>query len=120
MCILAESKQKSMKEKVNNRAIYAIYGSPKELKKAEKLLVKYGFDGVLSNEGARAANFDPRSQIKYQWIIVYGAAEEYAYRFSNPTEGKKDAPPIIHTSELRKRLKRDSKVKTDVKRFKIG
>lgn len=108
-----------MKEKVNNRAIYAIYGIPKELRKAEKLLMKAGYSGVLSNEGARVTNSDPNSQLKFQWIIVYGASKEYAYRFSNATEGRRDAPPVIHALELKKRLKRDSKVSTDVKRFKI-
>jgi len=108
-----------MKEKINNRAIYAIYGSPKELRKAEKHLTKSGYSGVLSNEGARVANSDPNTPLVYQWIIVYGAAKDYAYRFSNPTEGRREAPPIIHALELKTRLKRDRKVKTDVKRFKI-
>jgi hypothetical protein len=109
-----------MKEKVNNRAIYAIYGTPKELIKAEKRLTKAGYSGVMSNEGARLANLDTKSPLIYQWIIVYGAAKEYAYRFSNPTEGRKDAPPIIHALDIRKALKRDSKVSTDVKRFKLN
>jgi len=109
-----------MKEKVNNRAIYAIYGSPKELRKAEKLLTKAGYSGVLSNEGARVANSDPKSPLIYQWIIVYGASKEYAYRFGNPTEGRRESPPVIHALELKKRLKRDSKVSPDVKRFKLN
>lgn len=109
-----------MKEKVNNRAVYAIYGSPKELRKAEGFLTQAGYSGVLSNEAARVANLDTRTPLIYQWIIVYGASKEYAYRFSNPTEGRRDSPPVIYALELKSRLKRDSKVAIEVKRFNIN
>jgi len=109
-----------MKEKVNNRAIYAIYGSPEDLRKAEKYLMKYNYTGVLSNEGARVANSDPKTPLKYQWIIVYGASREYAYRFGNPTEGRKDSPPVIHAMGVKRRLKKDRIVNTEVKRFNIN